>query len=115
MLDSLEFSSAKEKADFEEYLLEINEKGTFRILLPRVAVYKVDAKTKKKMRITHELIPSSLYPFIQYTSKSFAMVFYHDFYGDTDGNLVSDIECSIRELIPCWLGFILKAQVFGGR
>ena len=34
------------------------------------------------------------------------MVFYHDFYGDTDGNLVSDNECSIRELIPCWLGFI---------
>ena len=106
MLDSLEFSSAKEKADFEEYLLEINEKGTCRILLPRVVVYKVDAKTKKKMRITHELIPSFLYPFIQYTRKSFAMVFYHDFYGDTDGNLVSDNECSIRELIPCWLGFI---------
>lgn len=106
MLDSLEFSSAKEKADFEEYLLEINEKGTCRILLPRIAVYKVNAKTKKKKQITHELIPSFLYPFIQYTRKSFAMVFYHDFYGDTDGNLVSDNECSIRELIPCWLGFI---------
>jgi hypothetical protein len=100
MLDSLEFSSAKEKADFEEYLLEINEKGTCRILPPRVAVYKVDAKTKKK-RITHELIPSFLYPFIQYTRKSLAMAFYQDFYRDTDRNLVSDNECSIRELIPC--------------
>ncbi len=105
MLDSLEFSSAKEKADFEEYLLEINEKGTCRILPPRVAVYKVDAKTKKK-RITHELIPYFLYPFIQYIRKSLAMEFYQDFYRDTDGNLVSDNECSIRELIPCWLGFI---------
>ena len=52
MLDSLEFSSAKEKADFEEYLLEINEKGTCQILLPRIAVYKVNAKTKKKKQLT---------------------------------------------------------------
>ena len=117
MLDSLEFSSAKEKADFEEYLLEINEKGTRRIMLPRIAVYKVNAKTKKKKQITHELIPSFLYPFIQYTRKTFAMVFYQDLYKDTDGNVVSDNESEIfvRELIPYWLGFILKVQVFGSQ